>query len=925
MEQGKFNNGPIAAWSVRIAKSLGIFLAAIVIICATIVLLVSNEQYRGALIWGADHFLDSTLKLDGTLAIGIGKELSLSANTAQLIADDGSYKIASGKFEARLDIISSLRSRTWRFSTLKLVNTHIQILDTGPSQSDPDTPLYLPAIIVDRVDLKSITLSLQESGRTAPWTLVLDRFAIAPKVSEAGNNKPALIDGVVSGTGSLGSEPFSVKGSYAESGSGYGVDITLSSKSHNARVSATIADPATGKGLDLKIAAKGEDVSGLLSLFDTPDLPLKTLDLSTSVTGSLSDPQLKNLSISLTHTQGVSLDIKGEVGHLLELQDLNLKASFGTENLGQVADLIEALGGAATKEVQAAPHQPDAPPGKSAIEDIGPVSLTGTLVRDRQKISVDDISLTVGPKAQPELQAAGSIALTASQSIRVQGQVDAATATLARVAVNDEAFSNRTSGKLGRIKGHFNVVQEEGQWRVEKLELDSTGTQLYQAHITTNRSQSPTSEMTGFDYKVQIANPAALGTELGVDFSGISPYTTSGAITIGRNKLNYKGGDALGETESHSEVDINWENEKILVRGKVDIPKLHLSDLGLKEKGSDSDAPHPIEAVAEAGDSAKAGETNTPQEIDQTRLFSRTPFDFSWAENLGLELDLNIDQISGAAVTAGKLAAHISAKESVIHIYPLQVEVEGGKGDLDLKIEAASTPKFTLKLAAENLKLERLIAEAQDSIQVLGESWLRIDIQSQGNSPQEVASNLSGTAGFGVEETQIPLKYIRLLSVDVFGWALGRVQSQQAYTQLNCMIGAFKIDQGVASSKVLVADGSNLRIEGTATIDLGNETIDMVLLPKEKKKFYSSITAVNIKGQLQAPNVKALPMEAAALKVGAAALLPGIGVTAYLADKLWNKFRGEEEASNDDTTQNKTSGCEAVLEKQKEREPSATN
>ena len=107
----------------------------------------------------------------------------------------------------------------------------------------------------------------------------------------------------------------------------------------------------------------------------------------------------------------------------------------------------------------------------------------------------------------------------------------------------------------------------------------------------------------------------------------------------------------------------------------------------------------------------------------------------------------------------------------------------------------------------------------------------------------------------------------------------------------------FDIDQGVMTSNLLFADGPRLAIEGTATVDLGQETIDMELSPEQKKRFVSNLSAIKVTGPLADPTVETSSTQAVAATVGAAVIVPQIVIPVFLIEQLWKRvFTSDSDA-----------------------------
>jgi hypothetical protein len=162
-----------------------------------------------------------------------------------------------------------------------------------------------------------------------------------------------------------------------------------------------------------------------------------------------------------------------------------------------------------------------------------------------------------------------------------------------------------------------------------------------------------------------------------------------------------------------------------------------------------------------------------------------------------------------------------------------------------------------------------------------------LDLHASGRSPHDLASSLSGTVSLGLENARIPNKYIEMLSADVFGWVLSKSVSRRNYSDLNCVVMAFDATAGEVKSETLIADGPRLSLGGKIDMNLGTETLDIVLIPKQKKRVFSSISPIKVRGPMLDPTVEAIPAKAALQEIGTMALLPGVMLPIRAVQGLW--------------------------------------
>jgi len=533
------------------------------------------------------------------------------------------------------------------------------------------------------------------------------------------------------------------------------------------------------------------------------------------------------------------------------------------------------------------------------------LKLEGTLgtpakPRGKNQIYPVDYSLSSGtvdaPSQQPVIKFNGSIDRTQPGGAVIKGTFDVAVSEL--VSIFNQQI---TTDKLGHLQGDVFFSEVDGRWGIKKHNLASTGSDLYQFKldgVVDNSGKFETHSQ--FD----VPDPAAFGAQLGLDFTGYSAYKGEAVITGNRAGFDYKGHWEIGRIVNDTTLVISLVEGKPTIKGKFVIPDLYLPDIGINEplvvpeddpkKASpniDEDA-KPEAPVAVADASAKA-----EKPADSLIVFAREPLDFSGLQNFNLDLEILIDDIFGVDYTIDKLDGRIKLTDGVLHISPMRLTFEGGTTDLDLLLDTRNTPSVTLKMTADDLVLGKMISDLQEEVPVTGKAHLNVDITSKGHSPHELASDLSGEISFSLENARLPTIYVEFLSADVFGLFTRMVTFEDSYTNLNCVMTGFDIDQGVMTSNLLFADGPRLAVEGTAIVDLGQETIDMELIPEQKKRFVSNLSAIKVTGPLADPDVETSSTQAVAATVGMAIVVPQIIIPVFLIEQLWKRVFSSDDDS----------------------------
>jgi hypothetical protein len=484
-------------------------------------------------------------------------------------------------------------------------------------------------------------------------------------------------------------------------------------------------------------------------------------------------------------------------------------------------------------------------------------------------ISVESLKLAIGPVKQPVLRADGTFRTEfRRRSSTLDIGFDVATARLIA------ALSGKSPlAPLGRLKGSMTVSDTDGSWGVDKFTMVSAQTRLFQFKASgalgdlVNRDQGRIRTM------LEIDDVPALGRTLGVDLAGFSPYRGQGHLEISRGRLNYEASNSLGSTTSTTRLTGSLTGNRPRLKGRLDMPVFNLADFGVGKHAA---------GQMTTGVAANAA--------GNKYLFSRQPVDLSVLQDFDLDLTVAVSAVEGTEFSLKRLDARLNLQDAVLHASPVRLDFQGGPSTLDLEINARKKPVFRLKVSGDDLSLGPLLAQIQNEVPVEGYVNLQIDVSGGGDSFHEMAGGLDGKFSFGLEDARVPRKYVDFLAVDVFGWVINTATKRDPYANLDCVMVGFDIKDGIATSNLLAADGPELGVAGTATFNLGDETMDMTLLPKQKKTLFSQLAPVHIKGPWRNPEVTALPIKSAVTSLGSLVLtpvFPMVAIPAILGERLW--------------------------------------
>ncbi len=507
------------------------------------------------------------------------------------------------------------------------------------------------------------------------------------------------------------------------------------------------------------------------------------------------------------------------------------------------------------------------------LPELGQTRITGRLDSRQSGWQFRDARLVVGATDQPVIRANGSVTTESKQGSTLDITLDAAVAELIA------AYTDQSPGYLGRLQGDAVISSLDGQWSVEKFSLASTRTDLYQLNLSGRYGDLVKHDAAMIDSSLDIKRMDKLGEALDLDLAGMGPLRSEGQLSIDKSRLRYDGEYTLGNTRSTTTIKGHLEDGKPVLSGSFKIPVLYLADFGVGPSASSVPA------------------EDDEDEPASPHVFSRKPLDIGFLNNFDLDMALSIDEVESGELAIDSVNGKLKLHNGQLRIKPLRLVFEGGNTDIDLDIRARDVPEYRLAMTADDLKLGPLMAQVQEQVPIRGHTNVHLDVQTQGRSPHEMATNLSGSASLGLENARIPKHYVELLSIDIFGWVVSKTGArQQPHMNLNCLVMTFAVEAGEVKSETFIADGPRLNLGGQIDMNLGTETLDIVVIPTQKKRFFSSISPVTVKGPMKDPKVEAVPIKTALQEIGTMALLPGVAIPARAIGKLWSLMDDDDQA-----------------------------
>ncbi|HWX89651.1 MAG TPA: AsmA family protein [Rhizomicrobium sp.] len=310
----------------------------------------------------------------------------------------------------------------------------------------------------------------------------------------------------------------------------------------------------------------------------------------------------------------------------------------------------------------------------------------------------------------------------------------------------------------------------------------------------------------------------------------------------------------LGSTDLRGNLSVDASGEIPVLAGTVASRVLNFSDLG------------PLVGGGKAA--PVAAKYLLPETVLHTERLRLT----------NAEVDYSALAITSRDFPLKGLDTHISVEDGVLNLKPLAFGFTQGKLSGSIKVDARKDiPTTTLDARITDIHAENFTKGGDKPLQGVLEA--RAVLTGRGNSVHTVASTASGTFTAVVPSGGMRHSLAEWTGVDVLTALSLNLSNDNSNTNLRCAVANFGAKDGVLTAQPFVIDTDPVRVDGSGTINLRDETLDLKLQGRPKSFQLMRLRApITVKGSMAHP---ALGVEA-----GGAIAQGGIGLALGLINPL---------------------------------------
>jgi len=288
-----------------------------------------------------------------------------------------------------------------------------------------------------------------------------------------------------------------------------------------------------------------------------------------------------------------------------------------------------------------------------------------------------------------------------------------------------------------------------------------------------------------------------------------------------------------------------------------------------------------------AAPKAGGGESTNPQLAAQAakqaaspRLLPDTPYRLDKLRAMDADVRLRAGRINTQEIPLDDMDAHLLLEDGLLRLDPLDFGVADGDIRSNIRMDAReSTIRTRADIDARGLDLAKLLPKVQLGKTAIGKVGGNIAITGTGNSIARILGGADGDARMEMGEGRISKLLMEYAGLDLAG-VLRIKLTHDRQIPIRCMAADFAVKNGVMDSRNLTFDSAETRLEGSGTIDLRDETLDLTVRPRTKGFSPLSLRSpLYVRGSFKQPQFKP-DYARMGLRAGAAAALATVAAPA---------------------------------------------
>jgi uncharacterized protein involved in outer membrane biogenesis len=413
------------------------------------------------------------------------------------------------------------------------------------------------------------------------------------------------------------------------------------------------------------------------------------------------------------------------------------------------------------------------------------------------------------------------------------------------------------------FSGHYGATPFDGTASTANvLGLQETGKpfqlltrfRLNKTLISADGSITDLLKPSAMDAQLSVAGPdlAALYPAVPVALPSSPPYRFAGHFTMQDKTYAYQAFKGIiGKSDIAGDARFASRNPRPYLKANLKSRYLDLADLGpmigLNAPRVATGNADRRPGVSSRGDASKSASTQ--------RVLPQKTFSLQRINAMDADVILDVKKLNVPdELPMEDLYAVLKVDGGKLSLSPLKIGVASGSVVAQIMLDGRQDPiAVDARIDLGHAKLAELFPTAKVMRESKGAVGARIQLTGQGNSIANILATSKGSAQIAMSGGSVSNLMMEEVGLDG-GEIIKFLIKGDEQTPIRCAGAAFRINEGVATSSVIVFDTGDTRVDGAGDIDLKNEQFDILLSPEPKDRSILALRVpVRLHGSFAAP------------------------------------------------------------------------
>jgi uncharacterized protein involved in outer membrane biogenesis len=415
----------------------------------------------------------------------------------------------------------------------------------------------------------------------------------------------------------------------------------------------------------------------------------------------------------------------------------------------------------------------------------------------------------------------------------------------------DGAYNNEPFAIQGEFGPLSQIMQASGEWALE-VKVQMAGAELA---VNGTAKNAPKGSL-DMQLAAEVPEPGRLDAIVPGGFPVSQPVSLSGrAVQTGDRA--YRISDLqvkLGDNDLTGTVEVDLNQTPMFVNADLASQKFDTRTLAKSKKAT--------------GKKEKASKNRSG------KVFPNDPLPYDALKNVQGNIKLAAGKLILSGLVVNELKAECSIKDGRLVMKPFTAGIGGGKMTAEMSMAALKKDgELSLTVKADGVSLGQMFKEMKVPAFMTGVIDVDVSLEGQGKSVADVLAKSNGHTGLVLSGGQVSNGHIELLgaaiSTSLFRM-LNPLEKRPNVTRIRCGVINFRVKNGIAVSRAIVADTSSMTVVGEGIVNLRNEAMNISLKPVPKDGIAGfSLSpgqlakAFRLQGRLTSPHLALDPKETA--------------------------------------------------------------